>query len=512
MPGEAAAPLRSAETAALSPARCSRSAPRRFRVPLPAKASPPPPPGSSPQVPAKLSARARVLEARPRCRPSLGGSNCSPGPGEGRRRRRPAHAPQPGTPQLPAWQPRSFVGRAGGGWWGGRNAAAAPSGGTLFPGGTLLPTDRRGKRGGGGGWLSRRRRWRGRAPLSPRLPGPAGPGASPSFPFLFPFLTALPLPRQPAGRRGAEGGGSHAQRRQRRRRRRRGGSGSGRAAVAAMGGPGGLRRARRLCHWGPLVALAVVAVCSATAMADAALWYWPLDTAGGSVNFIMLLNWTVMILYNYFSAMFVGPGYVPLGWTPVSAGWRWPRPRAGLGGAGGGGWRACLPLCWGRPLGKEGVQGSERPQASLIFRCHRYPFLPEGGSRPLRPLLPPYRRFLPLSRFAAASSVSSVLQFTPSLPCSVRCGDLGLNGRAALLAAAVTFYRCFSKQNNREHTSPVSREPELQGYLRAHAGPVVSKALLLVISIRRASFSNFNYFFLTSARKLRADLMFSTVL
>ncbi|XP_074763846.1 palmitoyltransferase ZDHHC6 isoform X4 [Athene noctua] len=83
-----------------------------------------------------------------------------------------------------------------------------------------------------------------------------------------------------------------------------------------MGGPGGLRRARRLCHWGPLVALAVVAVCSATAMADAALWYWPLDTAGGSVNFIVLLNWTVMILYNYFSAMFVGPGYVPLGWTP----------------------------------------------------------------------------------------------------------------------------------------------------------------------------------------------------
>uniref|UniRef100_A0A8C3LA25 Palmitoyltransferase n=1 Tax=Chrysolophus pictus TaxID=9089 RepID=A0A8C3LA25_CHRPC len=46
---------------------------------------------------------------------------------------------------------------------------------------------------------------------------------------------------------------------------------------------------------------------------------WPLDTAGGSVNFIMLLNWTVMILYNYFNAMFVGPGYVPLGWTPVSA-------------------------------------------------------------------------------------------------------------------------------------------------------------------------------------------------
>lgn len=35
------------------------------------------------------------------------------------------------------------------------------------------------------------------------------------------------------------------------------------------------------------------------------------------MNFIMLINWTVMILYNYFNAMFIGPGFVPLGWKPV---------------------------------------------------------------------------------------------------------------------------------------------------------------------------------------------------
>lgn len=29
------------------------------------------------------------------------------------------------------------------------------------------------------------------------------------------------------------------------------------------------------------------------------------------MNFIMLINWTVMILYNYFNV--VGPGFVPLG-------------------------------------------------------------------------------------------------------------------------------------------------------------------------------------------------------
>lgn len=149
--------------------------------------------------------------------------------------------------------------------------------------------------------------------------------------FPFPSLPSISLSgRRGHGRRGGGGGGG----------------GSGRAAVAAMGGPGGLRQARRLCHWGPLVALAVVAVCSATAMADAALWYWPLDTAGGSVNFVVLLNWTVMILYNYFSAMFVGPGYVPLGWTPVRAAslreWGW----------GGEGKKGVVGEGWGSPMSR----------------------------------------------------------------------------------------------------------------------------------------------------------------
>ncbi|XP_074855277.1 palmitoyltransferase ZDHHC6 isoform X2 [Carettochelys insculpta] len=77
-----------------------------------------------------------------------------------------------------------------------------------------------------------------------------------------------------------------------------------------------LQELKRLCHWGPIIALGVIAICSTMAMIDAVLWYWPLDTTGGSVNFIMLINWTVMILYNYFNAMFIGPGYVPLGWKP----------------------------------------------------------------------------------------------------------------------------------------------------------------------------------------------------
>lgn len=78
-----------------------------------------------------------------------------------------------------------------------------------------------------------------------------------------------------------------------------------------------LHEVRRLCHWGPIIALSVIAICSTMAMLDSIIWYWPLDTTGGSINFIMLINWTVLILYNYFNAMFVGPGYIPLGWKPV---------------------------------------------------------------------------------------------------------------------------------------------------------------------------------------------------
>ncbi|KAM9068751.1 palmitoyltransferase ZDHHC6 [Sarcophilus harrisii] len=80
-----------------------------------------------------------------------------------------------------------------------------------------------------------------------------------------------------------------------------------------------LHELKRLCHWGPIIALGVIAICSTMAMIDSVLWYWPLHTTGGSVNFIMLINWTVMILYNYFNAMFVGPGYVPLKWKPEKA-------------------------------------------------------------------------------------------------------------------------------------------------------------------------------------------------
>lgn len=73
-----------------------------------------------------------------------------------------------------------------------------------------------------------------------------------------------------------------------------------------------LKISRRLCHWASIVALGVTALCPTTGMVDSVLWYWPLHTTGGSVN-LMLIRWTVMILYNYSSAILVGPGFFPSG-------------------------------------------------------------------------------------------------------------------------------------------------------------------------------------------------------
>uniref|UniRef100_A0A8C4N334 Palmitoyltransferase n=1 Tax=Eptatretus burgeri TaxID=7764 RepID=A0A8C4N334_EPTBU len=74
---------------------------------------------------------------------------------------------------------------------------------------------------------------------------------------------------------------------------------------------------RRLCHWGPLLALSVILVVSCAAVLDSLLWLWPLGTAGALWNLMALIGWTVLILYHYLRALVVGPGRVPTGWRPA---------------------------------------------------------------------------------------------------------------------------------------------------------------------------------------------------
>ena len=73
----------------------------------------------------------------------------------------------------------------------------------------------------------------------------------------------------------------------------------------------------RMIHWGPLLALGVISCISISAIICGLQW-WPIYTLGGAVNMAIFLMWDVLTLYNLFSSAVVGPGYVPLGWKPVS--------------------------------------------------------------------------------------------------------------------------------------------------------------------------------------------------
>ncbi len=73
----------------------------------------------------------------------------------------------------------------------------------------------------------------------------------------------------------------------------------------------------RLVHWGPILALSVIGTISTSAVMCAMQW-WPVHTFGGAVNMLVFLSWVVVTLYNFFTAAFTGPGFVPLGWQPVS--------------------------------------------------------------------------------------------------------------------------------------------------------------------------------------------------
>jgi len=73
----------------------------------------------------------------------------------------------------------------------------------------------------------------------------------------------------------------------------------------------------RLLHWGPVLALSVTATISWSSFMCLLEW-WPITSAAAVLNLVVFLLWHIVILYNFLHAVFVGPGYVPLDWKPVS--------------------------------------------------------------------------------------------------------------------------------------------------------------------------------------------------
>ena len=75
------------------------------------------------------------------------------------------------------------------------------------------------------------------------------------------------------------------------------------------------RSFRRLLNFGPLFALFLIFYIAIVTVYTTLLW-WPWSSPGSAVNLSSFVLIVCNILYNYLRAVYVGPGYLPIGWEP----------------------------------------------------------------------------------------------------------------------------------------------------------------------------------------------------
>ncbi|XP_065304132.1 palmitoyltransferase ZDHHC6-like isoform X2 [Dermacentor albipictus] len=72
----------------------------------------------------------------------------------------------------------------------------------------------------------------------------------------------------------------------------------------------------RLLHWGPLTALFIIKFIFLTSLYVTSMWLSPYGSTLGTVNHAIFIGWVGVLLYNFFMAVAMGPGFVPLKWRP----------------------------------------------------------------------------------------------------------------------------------------------------------------------------------------------------
>uniref|UniRef100_A0AC35G6G8 Palmitoyltransferase n=1 Tax=Panagrolaimus sp. PS1159 TaxID=55785 RepID=A0AC35G6G8_9BILA len=78
----------------------------------------------------------------------------------------------------------------------------------------------------------------------------------------------------------------------------------------------GKSMSQRLCHWGPLLAVFLIATIGmSTTIVFFHIWP-PLDSVMGFLNLLVFFIWNYMSLTNFLQATRFGGGFVKLGWTP----------------------------------------------------------------------------------------------------------------------------------------------------------------------------------------------------
>ncbi|KAK8727187.1 hypothetical protein OTU49_009739 [Cherax quadricarinatus] len=73
---------------------------------------------------------------------------------------------------------------------------------------------------------------------------------------------------------------------------------------------------RRVCHWGPLIALGIIKSVTFATVSCLSQWWAPHDSWGGTTLFFTFMSCAILTLYCFLHAMYVGPGNLPLHWKP----------------------------------------------------------------------------------------------------------------------------------------------------------------------------------------------------
>ncbi|KAF4532822.1 hypothetical protein B566_EDAN002673 [Ephemera danica] len=73
---------------------------------------------------------------------------------------------------------------------------------------------------------------------------------------------------------------------------------------------------RRVCHWGPLTAFAIIKSVSLMTVYCSRMWWPPESSLGGFLHMCLFLAFSALTIFNFLSAIYVGPGFLPPGWKP----------------------------------------------------------------------------------------------------------------------------------------------------------------------------------------------------
>lgn len=73
---------------------------------------------------------------------------------------------------------------------------------------------------------------------------------------------------------------------------------------------------KKICHWGPLTALGIIKIITLMTIHCSRQWWSPQESPLAAANFFLFFSLSGSTLFHFMSAIFEGPGYLPLKWMP----------------------------------------------------------------------------------------------------------------------------------------------------------------------------------------------------